>query len=218
MCYMKSCVLPCHFTPGSDLYIEWTQREEDLTVHSFRHGQNQDWHQYQKYRGRTSLFEEEINRGNASLLLRDVTLKDQGRYMCWADGEATFLNMKVFGKKDVDDVYSSDGKLFCRAYNIYPEPSLKWTMNPEPSAEPQTSVNPTETGLFSVHSSVPLPPDPPYKYICTVSTVYSTKSTTTAPCSDWPELKESEADIGCSGARPRLLPSLFGRAHVRPLL
>uniref|UniRef100_A0A8C6WHF4 Ig-like domain-containing protein n=1 Tax=Neogobius melanostomus TaxID=47308 RepID=A0A8C6WHF4_9GOBI len=176
--YMKSCVLPCRFTPGSDLEIQWTQREEDLTVHSFHTGQNQDWYQYQKYRGRTSLFEEEMNRGNASLLLRDVTLEDQGRYLCLADDQETYVNMKVFAPVSQVHVNFIDGKLFCRAHDIYPEPSLKWTMNPEPSAEPQTSVNPTETGLFSVHSSVPLPPDPPNEYNCTVSTVYSTNSRT----------------------------------------
>uniref|UniRef100_A0A8C6SQE7 Ig-like domain-containing protein n=1 Tax=Neogobius melanostomus TaxID=47308 RepID=A0A8C6SQE7_9GOBI len=176
--YMKSCVLPCHFTPGSDLYIEWTQREEDLTVHSFYPGQNQDLYQYWKYRGRTSLFEEEMNRGNASLLLRDVTVKDQGRYLCLADDQETYVNMKVFAPVSQVHVNSSGRHLYCEAHDIYPEPSLNWTMNPEPSAEPQTSVDRRETGLFSVYSSVPLPPNPPYEYICTVSTVYSTNSTT----------------------------------------
>uniref|UniRef100_A0A8C6SLW4 Ig-like domain-containing protein n=1 Tax=Neogobius melanostomus TaxID=47308 RepID=A0A8C6SLW4_9GOBI len=182
--YNESCVLPCRFTPGSDLEIQWTQTDRSLTVHRFYQGQNQDWHQYQKYRGRTSLFEEEMNRGNASLLLRDVTVEDQGRYLCLANGQVTYVNMKVFAPVSQVQVYSISGDLYCQADNIYPEPSLKWTKNSDPTTEPQTAVYRRETGLYSVYSSVRLPPDPPYEYICTVGTVYSTNSTTyeeTAP-------------------------------------
>uniref|UniRef100_A0A3Q3DHE4 Immunoglobulin V-set domain-containing protein n=1 Tax=Hippocampus comes TaxID=109280 RepID=A0A3Q3DHE4_HIPCM len=38
--------------------------------------------QDKRFRGRTSLFKENIGKGNASLLLKDVVVGDEGRYMC----------------------------------------------------------------------------------------------------------------------------------------
>lgn len=178
--YLGDCVLQCSFTPGSDLdspYIQWIKTKEGLTVHSFHHSQNQELDQYPDYTGRTSLFEEEIKSGNASLLLKQVTVKDQGRYLCWANGQVTFVNMKVFAPVSKVDMYLTDDKLICQADLIYPQPAVTWTMTPEPATKPITSILPSETGLFSVESSVPLPLLP-YQYSCNVSTAYNWQSRT----------------------------------------
>lgn len=178
--YLGECVLRCSFTPGFDFdhpNIRWTKTEGGLTVHSFHHGQSHEFDQYPIYSGKTSLFEEEINRGNASLLLKQVTVKDQGRYLCWANGQVTFVNMKVFAPVSKVDVDLKDDKLICQADYIYPQPAVTWTMDPEHPTKPDTSVFPSETGLFSVNSSVPLP-RVPYQYSCNVSTAYSWLSKT----------------------------------------
>lgn len=56
-------------------------------VHSFYHGQDQLDRQGQSYRGRTHLFNDELREGNASLMLTNVRLQDQGEYTCHVNNE-----------------------------------------------------------------------------------------------------------------------------------
>lgn len=82
--FSEDCVLPCSFQRGSEEVIHWLQPEDkDLTVHSYYYSTDQLKQQSQPYRGRTALFNDQIPKGNASLLLRGITLQDQGRYKCY---------------------------------------------------------------------------------------------------------------------------------------
>ncbi|XP_039621031.1 uncharacterized protein LOC120536662 isoform X2 [Polypterus senegalus] len=73
----KDVLLPCTFTDEpvdlSYLYVVWKHGDKDMV----------------KYRGqsnttdpRVELFENELRRGNASLLLRNLTIKDEGAHTC----------------------------------------------------------------------------------------------------------------------------------------
>ncbi|KAK7881532.1 hypothetical protein WMY93_029941 [Mugilogobius chulae] len=94
---LESCVLPCSFDSGSeDPVINWSKIPGHIPVHSYYHGQNQPEHQHENFTGRTSLFEEELSTGNASLLLSEVKVQDEGTYECRTSsanttaGELTF--------------------------------------------------------------------------------------------------------------------------------
>uniref|UniRef100_A0A3B5B1T9 Immunoglobulin V-set domain-containing protein n=1 Tax=Stegastes partitus TaxID=144197 RepID=A0A3B5B1T9_9TELE len=56
-------------------------------------------HQDQLYRNRTSLFKEQISRGNASLQLTGVKVQDEGRYQCFISTfrrkQDSLINLKV---------------------------------------------------------------------------------------------------------------------------
>ncbi|XP_031596454.2 V-set domain-containing T-cell activation inhibitor 1-like isoform X1 [Oreochromis aureus] len=99
--FMESCMLPCSYS-GSDVVINWTQVSAgDLNVHSFYNNQDQLKLQNEHFRGRTSLFNDQIPTGNASLQLTKVEVEDEGRYKCYTstDGgnQESFINLKIKG-------------------------------------------------------------------------------------------------------------------------
>lgn len=61
--------------------------------------ENQNW----DYRGRTTLFKDQIPKGNASLRLTGVKLSDRGRYKCYTStisgNKESFINLNVEGRK-----------------------------------------------------------------------------------------------------------------------
>uniref|UniRef100_A0A8C5C1E0 Immunoglobulin V-set domain-containing protein n=1 Tax=Gadus morhua TaxID=8049 RepID=A0A8C5C1E0_GADMO len=70
-------------------------------VHSYYDDQDQLGHQDPLYKGRTSLFNDQISGGNASLRLARVNLQDQGRYQCYASTSPDleiYLNLTVRGE------------------------------------------------------------------------------------------------------------------------
>ncbi|XP_076744473.1 uncharacterized protein LOC143420356 isoform X1 [Maylandia zebra] len=99
--FKKSCMLRCSYS-GSDVVIHWTQVSAgDLNVHSFYNNQDQLKLQSERFRGRTSLFNDQIAAGNASLQLKKVEFQDEGRYKCYTstDGgnQESFINLKIKG-------------------------------------------------------------------------------------------------------------------------
>uniref|UniRef100_A0A8D0DI79 Immunoglobulin V-set domain-containing protein n=1 Tax=Sander lucioperca TaxID=283035 RepID=A0A8D0DI79_SANLU len=70
-----NCILPCSFPPG----------DEVLGL--------QDQH----FRGRTSLFKDQISRGTASIRLTGVEVQDEGRYKCYtstiSDKKESYINL-----------------------------------------------------------------------------------------------------------------------------
>uniref|UniRef100_A0A7N8XYP9 HERV-H LTR-associating 2b, tandem duplicate 2 n=1 Tax=Mastacembelus armatus TaxID=205130 RepID=A0A7N8XYP9_9TELE len=102
--FMKSCILPCSFQPGSDVVIHWirvsTRDQPNQPIHSYYHNEDKLSHQDQRFRTRTSLLKDQISRGNASLQLTGVEFQDEGRYKCYtstitAGNKETFINVKV---------------------------------------------------------------------------------------------------------------------------
>ncbi|XP_034770256.1 uncharacterized protein LOC117967118 [Acipenser ruthenus] len=83
----QDCILSCSFNDtggGWDekLAVIWRRAETDLIVHSNK-DTDQLAHQLPQYVNRTSLFDYELQCGNASLLLRRVREEDAGEYRCF---------------------------------------------------------------------------------------------------------------------------------------
>lgn len=98
--YSKECLLPCTSTNLN--IIHWYK--DSKPVHSFYHDKDQFGHQSEEYKGRTSLFpESEIKKGNVSLLLKNISVEDEGRYRCYAANEKTneekFVSVSVEGER-----------------------------------------------------------------------------------------------------------------------
>ncbi|XP_030286879.1 myelin-oligodendrocyte glycoprotein-like [Sparus aurata] len=76
-------ILPCHLEPPLDvttLSVEW--RRGPALVHVYRNRRDDPVSQDQNFKGRTSLFQDEMTRGNISLKLTNVTEQDAGNYTC----------------------------------------------------------------------------------------------------------------------------------------
>ncbi|XP_061581911.1 uncharacterized protein LOC133447284 isoform X2 [Cololabis saira] len=174
----KACILPCNFTVHNEVVIHWIQETPpESRVHSYYRKQNRLGEQHQRFRGRTSLFADQIFRGNASLLLRRVKIQDQGRYLCDVStitgNKENFINLNVNAPVQHISIEQVQNEISCSSEGIYPEPGLTWTTNPPSSMNLQKppTVQQTEQQLYSISSSLILSDrDSDLDYICTVST------------------------------------------------
>ncbi|XP_058868351.1 CD276 antigen-like isoform X2 [Acipenser ruthenus] len=83
----QDCILSCCFDYTAGGWDEksgviWRQAETLFTVHRYYNNRVQLADQFHQYVNRTSLFDSELQRGNASLLLRRVREEDAGKYEC----------------------------------------------------------------------------------------------------------------------------------------
>ncbi|XP_047423845.1 uncharacterized protein LOC124995486 [Mugil cephalus] len=106
-CYflIGNCMLPCSFQEDPEVFIKWTKLTAGLPrVHSFSNNQDQLEDQDQNFRGRTSLFKDQISRGDASLLLTGLKVQDQGRYECYtrttSGVKTSIINLETDGMKN----------------------------------------------------------------------------------------------------------------------
>uniref|UniRef100_A0A3P9KW40 Ig-like domain-containing protein n=1 Tax=Oryzias latipes TaxID=8090 RepID=A0A3P9KW40_ORYLA len=160
---LADCILPCSFPPGDDLEIHWIKPTPTYTeVHSYYDNKDQLEDQHQRFRGRTSLFQDQISKGNASLQLTGVMVQDEGRYKCYTSTDGTIIY--------IERIYIT---IICSSDGIYPEPDLSWSISPPSSRTFQntTRVQKTEELLSNISSSLTLSDrEDDLDYICTIST------------------------------------------------
>lgn len=101
----EAVVLPCSFSVGNawqpeDIVITWQRGLE--VVHSFYYNRDQLKRQSKHYASRTRLYHSEMQKGNASLRLENVSVEDVGNYMCSVSSqlgsEKKSFPLKVAGK------------------------------------------------------------------------------------------------------------------------
>lgn len=90
-------MLPCSFQPSSEVTIEWFR--QDVVVYRFQQEDDDDDNdddddddddddsseehfEHEQLAGRASIFPHLISRGNATMILRRIGLKDRGTYRC----------------------------------------------------------------------------------------------------------------------------------------
>ncbi|XP_050957256.1 butyrophilin-like protein 2 [Labeo rohita] len=96
-----SVVLPCHFDKRllkTSLKVEWRRPDSKTLIHLYQDGAE---YQQQDYHDRAHFFTDQIQHGNFSLRLDNLTAEDEGRYTC-----------KVYS--DQDCVYSAETNLLLR--------------------------------------------------------------------------------------------------------
>ncbi|XP_015259271.1 PREDICTED: CD276 antigen-like [Cyprinodon variegatus] len=99
--FSRTCILPCSFPPGDQVVIHWIRHLPIKSqVHSYYHNQDQMGQQSDEFKGRTSLSNQLISTGNASLQLSNVMVQDEGRYQCYTStingNKETFIQLKVY--------------------------------------------------------------------------------------------------------------------------
>lgn len=66
------------------------QEQQRPSVHLYEDGRDQNNDQIQSFKGRTSLFKEELKRGNTSLKLSDTHVSDEGDYKCVVESKSHY--------------------------------------------------------------------------------------------------------------------------------
>ncbi|KAL7375581.1 hypothetical protein ABVT39_020254 [Epinephelus coioides] len=162
-------ILPCHLKPVMDVTaetLEWKRFDlKQSLVHVLRAGQNLENEKNPSYRGRTSLFTDELKRGNISLKLSKVQLSDRGIYHCDIPELGKQSSVKlvvpsgaVFSPNiSLSGIDQKKGRviLLCESKSWYPEPEVLW-LDGEGKL---LSAGPTETvrgpdDLYTVSSRV----------------------------------------------------------------
>ncbi|KAI4902240.1 hypothetical protein NFI96_015028 [Prochilodus magdalenae] len=105
----KDLVLPCSIQPqvsAEEMKVEWIRVELaqlNPLVHLYEDFREKNENQMESYRGRTSLFKEELKKGNTSLKLSAVQPSDEGVYKCvselfsWDDDAVIYVEVKGKG-------------------------------------------------------------------------------------------------------------------------
>ncbi|XP_053347949.1 butyrophilin subfamily 1 member A1-like isoform X2 [Clarias gariepinus] len=136
----EDLVLPCFIKPNTsavDMTVEWFKLEAGVsTVHLYKDHQDRNEKQAKSYIGRTSLFKEELQKGNASLKLSAIRISDEGEYTCliedksWSDDIAVHIFVKAHGSHPVITMESYDNSgginLECESRGWNPAPDVQW--------------------------------------------------------------------------------------------
>ncbi|XP_030635138.1 butyrophilin subfamily 1 member A1-like [Chanos chanos] len=155
----EDLILPCSLKPNIsavDMRVEWYRlHTSDSLVHLYKDGVDRNENQILSYRGRTSLFKDELQKGNASLKLSRVKVSDEGKYKCliqsvnWYDDTTVQVNVEVLGTQPVISMEGySIGKglsLLCESNDWRPEPEVVWLDNdgnPLPAEDTETLRDP----------------------------------------------------------------------------
>uniref|UniRef100_A0A8C9SLS9 Ig-like domain-containing protein n=1 Tax=Scleropages formosus TaxID=113540 RepID=A0A8C9SLS9_SCLFO len=131
----EDVVLPCYLKPSIsavDLHIEWFRiQTEDPLVHLYQDHEDRNENQIPSYRGRTSLFPEELRNGNTSLKVKNVRGSDNGQYKCLVQS-AECYTISIFIAIGTQPVISIEGykkggiSLVCESKGWYPQPQVVW--------------------------------------------------------------------------------------------
>ncbi|KAF5891158.1 butyrophilin subfamily 1 member A1-like, partial [Clarias magur] len=161
----EDLVLPCFIKPNTsavDMTVEWFRL--DLTVnsevHLYKNHGDRNENQAPSYRGRTSLFKEELQKGNASLKLSAVQFSDEGTYKCliedksWFDDITIRVIVEAQGRHPVISMESYDNSggvnLVCESGGWNPEPEVLWLNKEGDTLSAEETQIYKETEGFSV--------------------------------------------------------------------
>ncbi|KAM9826875.1 programmed cell death 1 ligand 1-like [Neosynchiropus ocellatus] len=189
--YMSDQVLPGKFHGR----VYWSR--DGAVVHSYYDGQDQLAQQNPQFRGRTFLFKDQLSRGNASLLLKEVQVSDRGLYRCYTNNsrgdqisQESSVNLEVEAPVTKVSIVQEGDTITCRSEGIYPEPQVTWPRN----MTTDTRIEQTEQQLYNIRSSVRV--DGEGDYTCHVRTLRSNRSATLTPARSI-TLSGAEATLDC---------------------
>ncbi|KAF5888864.1 butyrophilin subfamily 1 member A1-like, partial [Clarias magur] len=136
----EDLILPCFIKPNTsavDMTVQWFKLDVGFSpVHFYNDHEDRNENQAQTYKRRTSLFKDELQKGNASLKLSSVQVSDEGEYKCfiedkfWSDDIVVRVIVEVRGSQPVIMMESYDNSgginLVCESRGWNPKPDVLW--------------------------------------------------------------------------------------------
>ncbi|XP_064814547.1 butyrophilin subfamily 1 member A1-like isoform X1 [Oncorhynchus masou masou] len=136
-------ILPCYIKPNisaEDMRVDWFRvnlpdTQSNIRVHIYQDGRDKYHDQIHSYRGRTSLFKEELKKGNTSLKLTRVQGTDDGHYKCLVESKTHYddatiqVYVRAIGSKpevSIEGQKEGGMALLCVTKGWFPEPELEW--------------------------------------------------------------------------------------------
>uniref|UniRef100_A0A8C7R4H8 Ig-like domain-containing protein n=2 Tax=Oncorhynchus mykiss TaxID=8022 RepID=A0A8C7R4H8_ONCMY len=136
-------ILPCYIKPNisvEDMRVDWFRvnlpdTQSNIRVHLYQDGRDKYHDQIPSYRGRTSLFKEELKKGNTSLKLTRVQGTDDGHYKCLVESKTHYddstiqVYVRAIGSKpevSIEGQKEGGMALLCVTKGWFPEPELEW--------------------------------------------------------------------------------------------
>ncbi|KAG7317496.1 hypothetical protein KOW79_018531 [Hemibagrus wyckioides] len=180
--WSSGCVLPC-----SSQYheiIHWYKDGKKNSVHTFYDKADHLDYQDADYKGRTSLFQDQVPQGNASLLLSSIRTTDEGRYKCYtatsSDNREQFIQLSVRAPVKNVDLKLKSGEISCSVEGVYPEPKISWSEDGSPVENFSKEPLRDKDGLFSVSSVFTQSVKENTTYTCSISLVDESQKYTTS--------------------------------------
>ncbi|KAH1182787.1 hypothetical protein KIL84_004279 [Mauremys mutica] len=173
-------LLPCHLSPALSaqaMQVKWSRPQLGQDVHVYLPDGSEV--QGERYRGRTELLRDGIQSGSLALRIWNLTLRDEGRYLCDFQSETYFsdaaleLRLTSSGSDPLLDVglYEDKGvSVTCLSAGWYPEPSVLWRNSHKKILSPESEQKlQSDDGLFNVSSTMVMTESSDPALTCTLS-------------------------------------------------
>lgn len=135
--------------------VTWEKKGQLGFVYRYKNGHPEFSDQNEAFQGRVELFPSLLAEGNASLLLRNVRMTDEGLYTCSIDSSdgGGKINIQLRAAAYTTPTFTfSEGTLDAQASRWFPEPNVTWYNHVHKVLEARTSLFQNSAGIFSVAS------------------------------------------------------------------
>ncbi|RXN12757.1 butyrophilin subfamily 1 member A1-like isoform X2 [Labeo rohita] len=165
----EDVILPCSVKPSTsvvDMRVEWFRPDlkDSQLVHLYDDHVDKNTDQIQSYIGRTKLNHQELQRGDASLILSSVRVSDEGLYKCFIQSKYQYddttvnVSVEAVGRPPVITVDGFDHlgglHLQCESEGWYPEPDIEWLNSEGVSLRSETTETHRDEDGFSVKQTI----------------------------------------------------------------
>uniref|UniRef100_A0A452I6W5 Ig-like domain-containing protein n=1 Tax=Gopherus agassizii TaxID=38772 RepID=A0A452I6W5_9SAUR len=173
-------LLSCHLSPALSaqaMQVKWSRPQLGQDVHVYLPDGTEV--QGERYRGRTELLRDRIQSGSLALRIWNLTLRDEGRYLCDFQSDTYFsdatleLHLTSSGSDPLLDVslYKDQGvSVTCLSAGWYPEPNVLWRNSHQKILTPESEQKlQSDDGIFNVSSTVVITESSDPALTCTLS-------------------------------------------------
>ncbi|KAK2905156.1 hypothetical protein Q8A67_006955 [Cirrhinus molitorella] len=194
----EDVVLDCRFLSNSgneqfsDVSITWLKDSLSGVVYEYKKKEAQLQGQNTQFKNRAELFSNAISMGNASLLLRNVKLEDEGVYRCSVSAPkvsgTTSVNLRVAAFSAPTFTRQSNGTLFAQAHKWFPQPEVRWLNQTGQLLNSSTKFTNNPAGTLQVASVLKVPVKDEDNYTCIIQNSLVTaisEANVTALASRW---------------------------------